>query len=185
MLQRGRLSSRRRTSPGRCPSAPSTGFNGAASHRGGGLAGQVVEKGRVVGLQRGRLSSRRRTHGVRIVALVLPLASTGPPLIEAEDNHHRGTLGPGTACFNGAASHRGGGRPTGFPPDSSASGFNGAASHRGGGRLAGIAERYRGATERFSRGVRAWAPGVDRAARPGGGRAGNALKCQRTRSRER
>ncbi len=113
---------------------PARGFNGAASHRGGGRKNTFRASNFMDGLQRGRLSSRRRTA-------------------------RRARARPPRRRFNGAASHRGGGRkPASLPTIGGAKlqrgrlssrrrtpsairsssyttvrSFNGAASHRGGG----------------------------------------------------
>ncbi len=159
-LQRGRLSSRRRTDHTRQPHRRHFGFNGAASHRGGGRDGDTGKLAESFGLQRGRLSSRRRTasksatvpsdtrsfngaashrggglRGLPDAHALLRRASTGPPLIEAEDREEESREGIAGVASTGpplieAEDVGGSARPLGVAP----SRFNGAASHRGGGR---------------------------------------------------
>ncbi len=113
-LQRGRLSSRRRTTARASSRTPSFTFNGAASHRGGGPGTSTTSSSRCRAFN-GAASHRGggrdpavhhhncRHHpstgpplieaedwpAYRVPPTALRLPSTGPPLIEAEDDVSR------------------------------------------------------------------------------------------------
>ncbi len=109
-LQRGRLSSRRRTSGVASRAEP---------HQSPSTGPPLIEAEDVAGPG----GAQRRPRG----------PSTGPPLIEAEDPLADAKEVPPMLPFNGAASHRGGGPTSASGAAVDSPPFNGAASHRGGG----------------------------------------------------